>query len=52
MRYSIFILLFFIYALLGLIAFYVIRMMRRETRLLEAGGPISPPEGSEAQTRQ
>ena len=31
MRYSIFILLFFVYALLGVIAFFVVRMMKRET---------------------
>ncbi len=30
MRYSIFILLFFVYALVGVISFYVVRMMRRE----------------------
>ena len=38
MRYSIFILLFFIYALLGIIAFYVVRMMRREA-VPTPGGP-------------
>jgi hypothetical protein len=37
MRYSIFILLFFIYALLTVIAVYVARMMRRESRALMAG---------------
>jgi len=31
MRYSIFILLFFIYTLLAVIAFFVVRMMRRES---------------------
>jgi len=31
MKYSIFILLFLVYALVGVIAFFVIRTMRRET---------------------
>lgn len=50
MRYSIFILLFFIYALLAVIAFYVARMMRREARLQSAG--LAPlPEKAGPQSR-
>ena len=48
MRYSIFLLLFFVYALLGVIAFFVVRMMRRETRVVETAAINSPsPEGGE-----
>ena len=49
MKYSIFILLFFIYALAGVIAFYVYRMMRRENQLLESAKPPSTPGGAPAQ---
>jgi hypothetical protein len=50
MKYSIFILLFFIYALLTLIALYVVRMMRRETSL-EAAGPSPAANGGFSQKR-
>ena len=47
MRYSIYILLGFIYTLMGSIVFYVVRTMRRESRLeaqrkLAADGSAGP----------
>ena len=50
MRYSIFLLLFLIYALLTVIGIYVVRMMRRETRL-EAAGPSPTPDSTGSETR-
>jgi hypothetical protein len=44
MRYSIFILLFLIYALLTGIGIYVFRMMRRESAPAAGGLPSAPPQ--------
>jgi hypothetical protein len=46
MRYSIFLLLGLIYTLVAVIAFFVVRMMRREARLAAAnssGVSVEPP---------
>ena len=42
MKYSIFILLFLIYSLVGIIGFFVARMMRRESQREDANQSIGP----------
>jgi len=44
MKFSIFILLFLVYALVGMIVFFVVRMMRRETRCQAARLPAASPQ--------